>query len=384
MGRRLLASMATGALALVVGAGFVPTVAHATPAAIPTTVTLPLFGAQLTVDITTGPGGNLATVAVNPADALTVVQNRPNKVAFVNEDGTAKIVVKGHDGNQKVQARAGTLDDVSGPGSWSGDVFGTGVATTVSFVVGELTDTPGAPDITDITSSDATAEIGTVSYKNSDEGASASVKIKFVSGEQARFLSIRVRIENEEADDESDDESHSNARISVSLSKIQGLPQPAAEAAGAKTWNGTLCDGTAASITYVVGEDGSISDVVATPSPLKVGTEDHQTRVVFADGQRVTIKVRLKDGAIRVQVEEKFRCGTAPVVTGASTTTSTTEVDDDESDEPHSSEPHSSEPRTSEPGRRGGDDKGRGKRGGGVPTTTGPTESSEPTVTTES
>ena len=101
--------------------------------------------------------------------------------------------------------------------------------------------------------------------------------------------------------------------------------------------------------------------------------------MVFADGQRVTIKVRLKDGAIRVQVEEKFRCGTAPVVTGASTTTSTTEVDDDESDEPHSSEP-----RTSEPGRRGGDDKGRGKRGGGVPTTTGPTESSEPTVTTES
>ena len=94
MGRRLLASMATGALALVVGAGFVPTVAHATPAAIPTTVTLPLFGAQLTVDITTGPGGNLATVAVNPADALTVVQNRPNKVAFVNEDGTAKIVVE--------------------------------------------------------------------------------------------------------------------------------------------------------------------------------------------------------------------------------------------------------------------------------------------------
>ena len=377
MGRRLIASMATGALALVVGAGFVPTVAHAIPA-VPTTVTLPLFGAQLTVDITTGPGGNLATVAVNPADGLTVVQNRPNKVAFVNEDGTAKIVVKGHGGSQKVQARAGTLADVSGPGSWSGDVFGTGVATTVDFVVGELPGTPGAPDITGVTSSDATAEIGTVSYKNSDEGASASVKVKFVSGDQARFLSIRVRIENEEADDEGEDESHSNARISVSLSKIQGLPQPAAEAAGTKTWNGTLCDGSAASITYVVGEDGSVSDVVATPSPLKVGTEDHQTRVVFADGQRVTIKVRLKDGTIRVQVEEKFRCGNAPVVTGASTTTSTTEVDDDddESEESHSSEP----------GRRGGgdDDKGRGKRGGGVPTTNGPTESSEPTVTTES
>ena len=121
MGRKLLAGLVTGAVAVAFGVGFVPIAAQAAPATpVPTTVTLPLFGAQLTVDITAGPGGNLATVAVNPADSLTLVKNRPNKVAFVNEDGTAKIVVKSNGGGQKVQARAGTLADVSGPGTWRG------------------------------------------------------------------------------------------------------------------------------------------------------------------------------------------------------------------------------------------------------------------------
>ena len=379
MGRRLLAGLATGAVVLAFGAGFVPSAAQAAPVTpVPTTVTLPLFGAQLTVDITTGPGGNLATVSVNPADALTVVENRPNKVAFVNEDGTAKIVVKSNGGGQKVQARAGTLADVSGPGSWSGDVFGTGVATSVNFVVGELAGTPGAPDITGVTTSDTTAEIGTTSYKSSDEGMSASVKIKFVSGEQSRFLAIRVRIENEDAD-EGDDESHSNARISISLSNVRGVPQAAADAAGSKTWNGSLCDGTAAQITYVVGEDGSISDVVATPAPLKSGIDGKQARVVFAEGQRVEIRVRSKDGNLAVQVEEKFRCGQTPVVTGASTTTSTTEVDDEDESGVHKGDDDDND--DDDHGRGKGRGRGKGGDGGGVPTTTG-SSVTDPTVTT--
>ena len=372
MGRKLLTGLVTGAVAVAFGVGFVPIAAQAAPATpVPTTVTLPLFGAQLTVDITTGPGGNLATVAVNPADSLTLVKNRPNKVAFVNEDGTAKIVVKSNGGGQKVHARAGTLADVSGPGTWSGDVFETGVATTVNFVVGELAGTPGAPDITGVTTSDATAEIGSTSYKNSDEGMSASVKIKFVNGDQARFLAIRVRIETE---DDDDDDSPSSARISISLSNIRGVPQAAADAAGSKTWNGTLCDGTAAQISYVVGADGSISDVVATPAPLKSGIDGKQARVVFAEGQRVDIRVRSKDGKLAVQVEERFRCGQTPVVTGASTTTSTTEVDDDDESDEHDND-------DDDKGRGRGKGQGKGGDDGVVPTTTG-SSVTEPTETT--
>jgi hypothetical protein len=307
-------------------------------------------------------------VSVNPADGLTVVAQRPNKVAFVNEDGTAKIVVKGRNGGQKVQAKAGSLADISGPGSWSGDVFETGVATSVSFMVGERSGTPGAPDITDIVTSDPTAEIGTVSYKDSDDGASASVKIKFVNGSQARVLAIRVRVETEHDEDEDDD---SHARISIALSKLMGVPQPAGDAAGAKTWTGELCDGTPAQIAYVVNADGTITDVVATPSAAKVRVDGKQAKVQFAEGQSVRIRVRAKDGQIAVQVEENFRCRVTPVVTGASTTT--TEVDDDDDDEQEEKED-------------GGKGRGRGRGGkgggGGVPTTTGSTDTSEPTQST--
>ena len=57
------------------------------------TVTLPLFGAPLTVDVSTGPGGALAAVNVTPADSMTASTDRPRKVAFVNDDGTAKVIV---------------------------------------------------------------------------------------------------------------------------------------------------------------------------------------------------------------------------------------------------------------------------------------------------
>ena len=130
----------------------------------PRTITLPLFGAPLTVDITSGPGGVLASVAVNPADGLTATTLKPNRVVFVNEEGTAKVVVNARGGNQKIEARAGSLAEVSGPGGWSGDLFGTGAITTVGFEIVALAD--GSPDIANITTSDPTAEIGTVEHES--------------------------------------------------------------------------------------------------------------------------------------------------------------------------------------------------------------------------
>ena len=49
--------------------------ATASAAPVPTTVTLPLFGVPLTLDITSGPGGAIADVAVdsaNPTVATTL------------------------------------------------------------------------------------------------------------------------------------------------------------------------------------------------------------------------------------------------------------------------------------------------------------------------
>lgn len=299
------------------------------PAPVPlsTTTSLPLFGAQLTIDITTGPGGVLASVAVNPADGYTAIEVRPNEVVFVNAAGTATVEVKARNGGQRIEATAVSLDDLvagGGAGGWSGDVFGTGTITTVGFSVVKTAD--GTPDITGITVSDPSAEIGSV--ERTDEGV--RLAIRFVNGGQSRVLSVRVSVGGDDHDDDDD----GGARIRVSLSKLKGVAVAAADAAGSHTWSGTLCNGSGASITYVVGEDGSISDVVANPAAESNRLDgDSKADVRFSKDERVRIRVRSNDGQIKVSVDEKFRCD-SPDPT-LNTPVSTTPDDESGEDEDH-------------------------------------------------
>ncbi len=119
----------------------------AAAAPVPTTVTLPLFGAPLTIGITTGPGGALATVTVDPATGNTATEASPHKVVFQSANLTnplgepAKVVIKSKHGGQSVSARAGSLADFIGkPGGWSGDVFGDGTTSTVAFTIAAAAD----------------------------------------------------------------------------------------------------------------------------------------------------------------------------------------------------------------------------------------------------
>ncbi len=301
------------------------------PAPVPlsTTTSLPLFGAQLTIDITSGPGGVLASVAVNPADGYTATEVRPNEVVFVNAAGTATVEVKARNGGQRIEATAVSLDDLvagGGAGGWSGDVFGTGTITTVGFSV--IKNADGTPDITGISVSDPSAEVGSV--ERTDEGVRLS--IRFVNGGQSRVLSVRVSVGG---DDDDDDEG--GARIRVSLSKLKGVATAAAEAAGSHSWTGTLCNGSGASITYVVGEDGSISDVVPNP-PAESNRLDGRSKadVRFSQDERVRIRVRSNDGQIKVSVDEKFRCDSPdPTLNTPVSTTPDDESDDDDHDDDH-------------------------------------------------
>ena len=344
MNHRKLFSIITSAAVLAMGAGV--SVAHAQPAApqvaVPTVTTLPLFGVQLTVEVATGPGGTLASVAVNPADGFTATTVKPNKVVFLNEDGTAKVVVSGRDGRQGVQVRAGALADITGVGGWSGDVFGTGVATTVSFTVGATAD--GGPDITGISSSDATAVIGDVKYSSDDDdddhdghhgsddddSRSASVKVTFTDGAQSRSLGIRASLSI-------DDDGESSAKVSVGLGNIRGVTQPVAVAIGPKVWTGLLCDGSTATVNYTVNEDGSITDVTASPDADRIRAAGHSAEVTFSNSERVRIHTRTSDGGIAVRVDARIRCEDAPDPSvNTEIETSTTIEDDDQSDDDQS------------------------------------------------
>jgi hypothetical protein len=265
------------------------------------TFTLPLFGAPLVLDVSTDPAGALASVAVNPADGYTAVVDRPNRVVFTNEDGTGSVRVYAGRHGEQVKVKGSTLADIVGPGGWSGDVFGTGATTTVSFTVADRGD--GTPDIVGLASSDATATISDVRYHSSGWGSSAWAAVSFDNGAQKRTLMVAATVASWG--------DHTRASVSATLSKARAVPQAAADAAGPHAWDGMLCDGTAAHIDYTVAADGTVSGVSATPAGATISDRGHKTSVKFASGERVVISVREHDGQIKISAATAFRCHTA-------------------------------------------------------------------------
>jgi hypothetical protein len=345
--KRHLIGVAAAVLGTMLIGGVVVQTATAAPA--PSTVTLPLFGAQLTLDIVNGPGGALTSVTVTPAAGNVATKLEPHKVVFESANLTdplgdpAKVVIKSRNGTQKISARAGSLADVAGPGSWVGDVFGTGNLTTVPFTIADV---GGAPTITIgtmVLAADVTVPVAPVVQTSSgddddDEGVeqSARATIKFVNapgGDQSRTLSIKVKIE--------EDDGRTEAKLSISLGKIKGVE---GKAVGAHTWIGVLCNNADASIAYSVDANGTLTLGAITPAGSTTSTDEGKTTVTFATGEQVRIKVKSDDGQMKVSVKERIRCDSLDPTTNVSTSI----ADDHHDDGDHN---------------RGGDNNG-GRHGG--------------------
>jgi hypothetical protein len=311
----------------------VPAADPAPVTAAPTTIELPLFGAPLTLGITTDLGGALTEVTVDSANPTVATKLKPHKVVFKSSsfaDPTAdpaRVVVKSGHGGQSVSARAGSLGDVSGPGHWTGDVFGT--ATTVNFIIGAAAD--GTPDITGITTNPLGGEIGDVKHSSGDDhegddstdtSGSARVSIKFTNttGDQSRVLSIRVKAH--------DHDGKTSAQLSIGLSPIKGVAVDAATAAGPHTWSGVLCDNSPVSIAYTVAEDGSVSGVTATPATADVKTDGDKIWVKFSDHEWVFIKVRENDGMIKISAQALLHCNSGDPTTNVDVTIPTPDQED--------------------------------------------------------
>ncbi len=328
---RSIRVVATGACALaafVAGGGIAAAQDVSVPppaAAAATKITLPLFGSPLIIDVTTDAGGGLVDVALNQADEYSVTKVKPNRVRFVNTDGTMSVNVSARHGGQRVEARAGQLADISGPGIWTGDVFGNGDATKVNFTVGTGAD--GGPDITGVsvdsvadfvigeTHRETQADDDDDDESDDDESdddethQSASVTIEFSHNGQTRSLRIKATLET--------DDGETSAKLTVSLSRLHGSQLAEGPAAGPHTWTGQLCDGTAAEVKYVVGADGTISDVVSNV-PAEVDTHGHAARVRFSNHERISIVVKGEAPTMTVGVNTKIRCDRVnPTVNGA-------------------------------------------------------------------
>ncbi len=350
------------------------------PAAAPASFTLPLFGVGLTVDITTGPGGALSSVTLNPADGFTAVAARPNKVAFVNEDGSAQVVVKSKNGGQRVEARAGSLADILGPGGWTGEVF-PGVPGSVEF---EIVDEGGSPNIVVGAVSGPNPEIGEVKTSNGDGDdpgdageREAKVAIRFSQDGQSRWLTIKAEVETDD-EGEGDDSTpgESEAKVQISLSRIK-TSFTGVDALGQQQWNGTLCDGAQASIMFTVAADGTLTIDQVTPTPERQKAEGKGVEVRFGRGQGVRIRVRSADGSLAVKVDERIRCSDAPDPSlNVPVASDDDNHDDDDGDAEHSDDDNGG--RGDRPDRGGRD--GRSGKGDADHADDNPTESTTPST----
>lgn len=173
---------------------------------------LPVLGTGLTVTITRGEDGEISAVALDPADGSTVVKENDHKMVFLLGDGDTEVVVKVRRNTIQTQVKADATADVTGPGSWSADVFGNGAVTipyTVSFE-------GNAPIITlgeIVTPEGVTAEAGEPKARVSDDGDKAfyKLKVRLASGEESAKVTLVAKTYV-------DDDGEVKVRFAVSVS----------------------------------------------------------------------------------------------------------------------------------------------------------------------
>ena len=113
------------------------------PAAV---VTIPVLGSDLVVTISVDDDGTLSEVALDPADGFTLDAEQDHKMKFSSEDGSMVVKVKAKNDNIFTKVQAQDVASLTGPGTWTGDVFGTGDIATVHYVIS--VDAAGMPAVT--------------------------------------------------------------------------------------------------------------------------------------------------------------------------------------------------------------------------------------------
>jgi hypothetical protein len=177
----------------------------------------------------------------------------------------------------------------------------------------------GAPGVT--------GEIQPTQVENEDDEIQAKASVEFAKDDATRVLTITVEAKT--------DDDSTSARVKVSLGRIDpiGVSQ---NAVGPHTWSGVLCDGTAATVSYTVDPDGSLSNVTTTPA-AKVNPSRFGATVHFDDHNKVKIRVKTEDGApVGLQESPKLSCKSGPPTINVPVDASSEKQEgDDHEDERH-------------------------------------------------
>ena len=177
--------------------------------------TIPVLGAGLNVTITRAEDGEIASVALDPSAGATIVKEGDHKVVFLLADESTVVKVKSRGDSVGTKVKADSTAGVTGPGSWSADVFGTGVVTipyAVTFDGNAPVITVGGVTVP----AGVTFEIGDPKIRIDDDGEESSyrVKVRLTSGEETARVTLSAKTEVDEDDGEVE------VRLSVFLSDI--------------------------------------------------------------------------------------------------------------------------------------------------------------------
>lgn len=273
------------------------------------TATLPLFGSPLKVAVTLDVVGNISAVDIDPIGDFSATRVGPHAVSFETTDGAVQVKIKAKGDKMSIRASASSLADLVGSGTWSADVFGTGDLSEVAYTVGAALDgTPTlAIDSVAAAPSGVVVDAMPVENKTDEKGSSASARIDFSFEGFVKHLKIKVSVRHE---------GDRVARLSFELSgkDRQKLSGTLEELVGAHSWTGFLCDGTPATVNFMVNLDGTVSFVDATPAATRTDTA-HGFKARF-DGTRTKVKVKLaqnEDGTWTLKGDAKTdRCKDTP------------------------------------------------------------------------
>jgi len=273
-------------------------------------VVLDDFGRITQVEITEAPGGGGAVTT-----SATPEADHPGRVRFVTTDGGTVVDVKAK--GAKLSTKVATMDPgaVVGTHEWSADLWGTGSPTSVTFTVaiGGL----GYPEIVtgSVATSDPTAVIGPVTTKSDEDEYESETRVTFRNDGYVKTLEIAVETHL----GEEDSSRPVTLKTQLKARDTQELDhQPLTDLVGTRTWNGLLCDGSAAAVTYVVTDNGdgtadavlldvSIGGAPASLDAYTVRAEEHGFEVRFV-GTAARVRIELKprdDGTWRLKVSSK-------------------------------------------------------------------------------
>lgn len=222
--------------------------------------TLPLLGTSLTVGVTLDATGAISGVALNPND-LTQTSTSTDQVTFASTDGTVSVKVRAGGDKLSISAKA-TLAALTGSGSWSADVFGTGAKSTVAYTVGD--DGTGKPTLTidNVAAADGIDATSAPAEADDDEaGTEVVAVVDFSANGFVKHLKIKVSV---------DEDGSATLKITLSGKDRQTLIGTLESLAGSRTWNAFLCDGTPVSVTYTLDATGALAVDSTTPADARV------------------------------------------------------------------------------------------------------------------